>query len=1151
MSKQYPGGVISKSGVVPTSLSAPGIWSLSDQAAAQATNSWPFVRDPQFNYVTMLLQGDGSATTNNGRGAGVTPVVTPFNSDASTNNFNLSITGDAKPNNFNPYQAGYYSNYFDRASTQYLTVSNSGGQFSFGTGAFTIECWINLASLPSGTGYPASYWLFGGGPVNSNTGIDFYINNTQIGFNLTNFTSPTAIGNHGMSVGTWYHVAVVRGGTSNQTLSIYVNGSRVATASGVTATADAATTGIAISAAEPSGATSGNFDGYISNHRIVKGTAVYDPTQSALTVPTTSLTAVANTQLLTCQSSRFIDNSTNALTITVNGTPSVSPAQPFTLPSSVETYGSAYFDASGDYLTTNTTSISLGTNNFTMECWVYPTTSGDQIVFDGRSGSNSNKPTLGVISLQLAYQTSGANRILAGSVPQNAWSHLAIVRNSNVIYAYINGVQVGTYSDSSDYGTVTRLRVGCDDDGGPSAFFGGYISNARLVTSAVYTGAFTPSTTPLTAITNTQLLTTQYNGAGNNSGFKDSSQNNFIIARNGNTAQGTFSPYGSNWSNYFGGSSDFLTMPDNANYVISGDFTVEAWIYPTSFAGTNGNIVLAQWPGATATNQSFQFYVNSTGKVGLVYGIGATNAAVVGTSLSCTLNTWNHVAVTRSGTTVRYFVNGALDATSATVSGAFNNSTGVMSVGRINASDSGYFSGYISNCRLVIGTALYTSAFTPSTTPLTAISGTQVLVCQANRFSDASSNNATITVNGSPSVQRFSPFVNSIAYNTNNVGGSAYFDGSGDSLKVAYGPQMNLTNQDFAVEFWAYIPTALTNKSFLCQDQGYYQLNFFVDASNNLTVYSYQASTALNFSVSFGAVPIGQWVHIALTRTGSTVAGFLNGVRQNTASFSGSIDAQTGGWYVGSAYSNTGHMTGYLSDVRFTIGANPHGVGTTLTVPTAPLTASSNTQFLGSMTNAGIIDNAMMNDLETVGNAQISTSVKKYGSGSIYFDGSGDGLVANGVASSGAYDKLTASGVINTVEFWLYLNAFTSPRAFLCGSWASSVGWTYDVNTSGDIFISTNGSGPTVTLSSKITTGTWQHLAFVNDGTNIKIYLNGTNVGTQAVTAPSSYIGPLTIGMRSDGSLPLNGYIDDLRITKNVARYTANFTPPTESFRLG
>jgi hypothetical protein len=67
-------------------------------------------------------------------------------------------------------------------------------------------------------------------------------------------------------------------------------------------------------------------------------------------------------------------------------------------------------------------------------------------------------------------------------------------------------------------------------------------------------------------------------------------------------------------------------------------------------------------------------------------------------------------------------------------------------------------------------------------------------------------------------------------------------------------------------------------------------------------------------------------------------------------------------------------------------------VYSSFTPPTAPLTAVTNTQLLCNFTNAGILDNAMMNDLETVGNAQISTSVKKYGTGSMYFDGTGDWL---------------------------------------------------------------------------------------------------------------------------------------------------------------
>jgi hypothetical protein len=64
----------------------------------------------------------------------------------------------------------------------------------------------------------------------------------------------------------------------------------------------------------------------------------------------------------------------------------------------------------------------------------------------------------------------------------------------------------------------------------------------------------------LTAITNTSLLTTQYNGGGNNSGFKDSSQFNFPITRNGNTTQGTFTPYSADWSNYFDGTERELNI---------------------------------------------------------------------------------------------------------------------------------------------------------------------------------------------------------------------------------------------------------------------------------------------------------------------------------------------------------------------------------------------------------------------------------------------------------------------------------------------------------------------------------------------------------------------------------------------------------------
>jgi hypothetical protein len=107
-------------------------------------------------------------------------------------------------------------------------------------------------------------------------------------------------------------------------------------------------------------------------------------------------------------------------------------------------------------------------------------------------------------------------------------------------------------------------------------------------------------------------------------------------------------------------------------------------------------------------------------------------------------------------------------------------------------------------------------------------------------------------------------------------------------------------------------------------------------------------------------------------------------------------------------------MNGYISDIRVVKGTAVYT--TTFTPPTAPLNAITNTSYLLKFTNAGIYDHAMLNDLETVGNAQVSTSVVKYGTGSMYFDGAGDYL-------SRPASSLYALGTGDfTIEAWVYAN---------------------------------------------------------------------------------------------------------------------------------
>ena len=651
--------------------------------------------DPQFNYVTALLHGDGTNTGQNNTFL-----------DSSPNNFTVTRSGSTTQGTFTPFGT-LWSNYFVRSSSQFLAVSNSGGQFSFGTGAFTIECWVNLTSMPSSTGYPASYWLMGGGPINSNTGIDFYINSTQLGFNLVDFSSPTVIGNHGMSVGTWYHVVAVRGGSSNQTVSIYVNGTRVATASSVTATADSASSGISISAAEPSGSTGGNLDGYISNHRIVKGTAVYDPTQTTITVPTAPLTAITNTSLLTCQSNRFKDNSTNNLAITTSGSPSVQRYSPFGTTTQYDPAtigGSGYFNGSTDYLTAPTGTAFQFAGDFTMEAWVYSLSATGQAnyscIFDTRATNTSS--TTGIVvnftpSGYLNFYINGSNYTSATLLGANNWTHVALVRSGSTISMYQNGVSVASVSYatslSSGYFWAGALA-------GPAAsgYWQGYISNLRVVNgTAVYTTTFTPPTIPLPSIGNTSLLLSGTNGQV----FDNGMMNNFVTVGNAQISTSVVK-YGTG-SIFFNGTTGYLTAPSSPLFAFgTGAWTVEAWVYVTTFQE-----ILLFDTRSSASTAGIGCTIWTDGKL---YYSGSANNLL--TSTAITTNTWNHVAWVYNGTTLTGYINGV---SGGTATPSFNITQNNCFIGRVGFAASGFMAGYVDELRITKGIARYTANFTPPT----------------------------------------------------------------------------------------------------------------------------------------------------------------------------------------------------------------------------------------------------------------------------------------------------------------------------------------------------------------------------------------------------------------------------------------------------
>jgi len=179
------------------------------------------------------------------------------------------------------------------------------------------------------------------------------------------------------------------------------------------------------------------------------------------------------------------------------------------------------------------------------------------------------------------------------------------------------------------------------------------------------------------------------------------------------------------------------------------------------------------------------------------------------------------------------------------------------------------------------------------------------------------------------------------------------------------------------------------------------------------------------------------------------------------------------------------------------------------------------------------------------GNAQIDTAVKKFGTGSIEFDGSGDYLLINGSTY-----PLDLSGDF-TIEFFVRHTNVTAAQKYITlgpSGGALSTLMLIDVSTNFRLFIdgsdrlSGSAGGPTI--------NTWHYIAVVRNGTSIKYFLDGNEELNYTQSTPKDYslnynypigiIQGLTIQS-------LYGYLDEFRIS-TVARYTSNFTPPTAAF---
>ena len=199
-------------------------------------------------------------------------------------------------------------------------------------------------------------------------------------------------------------------------------------------------------------------------------------------------------------------------------------------------------------------------------------------------------------------------------------------------------------------------------------------------------------------------------------------------------------------------------------------------------------------------------------------------------------------------------------------------------------------------------------------------------------------------------------------------------------------------------------------------------------------------------------------------------------------------------------------------------------------------------------------DSRVGHHFDFIGNSKLSSTQKKFGSTSL-FTGTSDNDHVEVDSDDTNFLELGTEDF--TLEFWLYWDGVTGYQTVFdngYGSGSTAGSWMIQTdNNNGRMKWYQNG-GALVTEGSDPANTTWLHYAIVRSSGTLKIYRNGIQTATASTTNPYFTPDKLSIGARNDGSYPFDGYIDELRITKGVARYSGsdtsstNFTVPTEAF---
>lgn len=349
-------------------------------------------------------------------------------------------------------------------------------------------------------------------------------------------------------------------------------------------------------------------------------------------------------------------------------------------------------------------------------------------------------------------------------------------------------------------------------------------------------------------------------GANGSTTFTDSSPNALAVTAVGNAQISTTQSRYNGSAGYFDGNGYLNLSSSTGMLFATGDFTAEFWFYANSLSATAYSALMGFHNGGT---EDWGAFARSNGVWIYGGGVGLVGGGTVATG------TWHHFAASRSGSTVRTFLNGTQVGIATNVTGNYTNNAGnIFRIGDDYTAINPSFNGFIDELKITKGVARYTSAFTSPPIPSTCTDLTK------------NKNVGTLT--------------NGVDYNFSN-GGSLVFDGVNDYINIPASTNLTFGTGDFTMEVWCKTRAKTMLYPALLSVNLAWASNVWVlidrhnsTAPTKFTFHVYNIGSPLLTSVT--APSNGVWYNVVITRIGTLFSMYINGVLESTATSSASID---------------------------------------------------------------------------------------------------------------------------------------------------------------------------------------------------------------------------------------------------------------------